>query len=216
MNTAKKLLIEYDQNDIPLPKQVLKMLSRRTVPDWLREQVLKDPGNPLYTVRMVRNLINKNKVPPKYKIKEQVIVGKCIYGDCPNKHHKDGWCIDHWNAFNNQKSGAHRLSKHRELATKALGRPLPPLIEVHHIDGNENNNDPSNLVICPNHAYHMLLERRGRAYRACGHADWLKCKFCKKYDNPKNLHIPKARKGNIRRYTWAYHSRCYEKKYSNY
>lgn len=51
---------------------------------------------------------------------------------------------------------------HRILAAKALGKPLPKGAEVHHIDENKRNNAPSNLVICPNRAYHMLLHARQR------------------------------------------------------
>jgi hypothetical protein len=43
------------------------------------------------------------------------------------------------------------------------------------------------LVICEDNAYHMLLERRTKAYKACGHASWRKCTFCQKYDDPNNM-----------------------------
>lgn len=57
---------------------------------------------------------------------------------------------------------------HVVLATKALGRPLPSGAEVHHLDENPRNNDPSNLVICPSKAYHKLLHARARIVRAGG------------------------------------------------
>jgi hypothetical protein len=46
------------------------------------------------------------------------------------------------------------------LATKALGKPLPRRVIVHHLDGNSLNDAPSSLVICPNAAYHGLLHRQ--------------------------------------------------------
>jgi hypothetical protein len=56
-----------------------------------------------------------------------------------------------------------RQDIHRALAETALGKPLPKAAEVHHVDENRLNNDPSNLVICPNREYHMLLHRRQKA-----------------------------------------------------
>lgn len=58
---------------------------------------------------------------------------------------------------------AQRRDIHRVLVEKALGKPLPKRAEVHHIDSDRRNNDPSNLVLCHNHEYHMLLHRRQRA-----------------------------------------------------
>ena len=82
-----------------------------------------------------------------------------------------------------------RVLEHVRVAEKALGKPLPKGAVVHHVDENRSNNDPSNLVICPSHSYHALLHKRMRALAACGHADWLKCHICKKYDSPDNVKI---------------------------
>jgi len=74
------------------------------------------------------------------------------------------------------------------MAEKAIGKPLPPQAEVHHFD-EDTGNDQCNLIICENRSYHRLLHKRKKAHCACGHADWLKCKHCKQYDDPKNLSI---------------------------
>src|SRR5262245_59260878 len=58
--------------------------------------------------------------------------------------------------------------EHVLLAEKALGRPLPPAAEVHHVDERRGNNTPSNLVICENREYHKLLHRRRRVLLAGG------------------------------------------------
>jgi hypothetical protein len=79
--------------------------------------------------------------------------------------------------------------EHVLVVEKALGKPLPKGAIVHHLDEDKLNNDPSNLVVCPDDAYHFLLHQRQRALDACGHADWRKCPFCKEYDAPENLHI---------------------------
>lgn len=58
--------------------------------------------------------------------------------------------------------------EHSVIAERALGKPMPVKAEVHHVDGNKHNNAPSNLVICQDHAYHLLLHARTRIVRAGG------------------------------------------------
>ena len=85
---------------------------------------------------------------------------------------------------------------HTVLAEKVLGHSLPKGAMVHHADENPLNNENSNLVICPSQGYHKLLHQRIRAKKACGHVDWLKCQYCKQYDNPIRLYVlPNRRKG---------------------
>ncbi len=76
---------------------------------------------------------------------------------------------------------------HVAIAEKAIGKPLPSGAEVHHVDQDPTNNSPSNLVICPDAAYHKLLHQRQRAFDACGHYGWRKCQFCQQYDDPANM-----------------------------
>ena len=66
------------------------------------------------------------------------------------------------------KSTLRRLKTARAIATRALGKTLPPRAEVHHHDENPDNNKNTNLVICQDHAYHMLLHVRARVVRAGG------------------------------------------------
>lgn len=79
--------------------------------------------------------------------------------------------------------------EHIVVAEQALGKALPPGAEVHHVSGDRGNNHPQNLVICQDHAYHMLLHARQAARDACGHAAWRKCWACKEWDDPANLHV---------------------------
>lgn len=77
------------------------------------------------------------------------------------------------------KSVNGRVYEHVLIAEKVLGKHLPSGSEVHHVDGNGCNNTPSNLVICQDHAYHMLLEARTKRFRDCGSLDSKRCCTCK-------------------------------------
>lgn len=94
---------------------------------------------------------------------------------------------------------------HVAKAEKALGRILPYGAVVHHADGDPANNENTNLVICPDEAYHNLLRIRLRAFQACGNPNWLKCYFCKEHDEQSNLR-PLRKRG--RTVTTFYHAAC--------
>lgn len=94
---------------------------------------------------------------------------------------------DHRRAHGNQ------IREHILVAERALGRPIPRKHPVHHVNGDPADNRPSNLVICEDQGYHMLIHRRTRALAACGHADWLICTICHRYDAPENLSVGKKR-----------------------
>lgn len=63
--------------------------------------------------------------------------------------------------------------QHRLIMEKILGRRLLPTEDVHHIDKNPRNNDPSNLIVLPEREHHLLhLEERKTMYnRKCVHCD---------------------------------------------
>jgi hypothetical protein len=79
------------------------------------------------------------------------------------------------------------MAVHTYMVEQAVGRRLKKPEEVHHVDGNPQNNSPDNLVACPSREYHKLLHQRTKALDACGNANWRQCKFCRKYDDPQNL-----------------------------
>lgn len=82
----------------------------------------------------------------------------------------------------------YKVLEHIELAENALGRKLPKGCEVHHFDGDGTNNDPSNLVLCPDHAYHALLHLRQNALEETGNPNLRKCEICHVYDDPNAMY----------------------------
>lgn len=52
--------------------------------------------------------------------------------------------------------------EHRVKVEQILGHPLPPRANIHHLNGVRTDNRNCNLVVCPDHTYHMLLHKRQR------------------------------------------------------
>ena len=92
-------------------------------------------------------------------------------------------------AYGHPRNHNNYVLEHILKAEKALGKPLPPGVHVHHANGTR---DSGELVICQDAAYHKLLHQRMRAKAACGHVHWRKCEYCKRYDEPTKLHIGKG------------------------
>lgn len=76
--------------------------------------------------------------------------------------------------------------EHRIVAAKALGKKLPDGAVVHHWTEYYGLRINNCLVVCEDQAYHLFIHQRQRAYYGCGNARWLKCPYCKKWDDPAN------------------------------
>lgn len=148
----------------------------------------------------------------------------CSVEGCSNKYWQAGYCCAHYTRMRRHghtnetrrlrgqgnitplgyveivRNGI-RKGQHVWAAEKALGKKLPPGAEVHHVDGNPSNNSPTNLVVCPDRSYHWLIERRTRAFNACGHADYVRCSYCKEYDAEENMVMNKNGK-------YGHHRKC--------
>ena len=118
-----------------------------------------------------------------------------------NSNWKGGRSISKRGYITIYKTGK-RVKEHRFIAERILGKTLPPKVIIHHADENPSNNNSNNLVICENVSYHRLLHKRKQSYDECGHADWLKCQYCKKHDPPNKIHISPS---NI---AIHYHKKC--------
>lgn len=105
------------------------------------------------------------------------------------------YCPDHPRAHKNM------VSEHVLIVERALGKYLPPKAIVHH-------HTLKQLVACENQAFHLFIHQRKRAFEASGHANWRKCVFCKKYDDPVKLTFPK--KG------MPYHRECVNERNRKY
>jgi hypothetical protein len=101
-----------------------------------------------------------------------------------NLHHRRKVVYGH--PYSNTKC---EVYEYRLEVEKAIGRYLKPKEIVHH---HYNWDGSATLILCPNVYYHQLLHTREYALRCCGHVNWRKCRYCKKYDDPKHLSIKKT------------------------
>lgn len=123
-------------------------------------------------------------------------------GDAKSTRGDDGYVNAYGYRVHNSKAA------HIKVVESALGKTLPKGAVVHHVNEDKLDNRPNNLVVCPDKAYHNLIHARTRALTECGNADWLKCPFCGKYDDPLNMYVyPNKRSAKHRECYAAYRKR---------
>jgi len=140
--------------------------------------------------------MNEGKLNPNWK------GGRCINGQ--------GY-VFLWMPEHPYKNKDNQVAEHRLVVEKVIGRFLKPSECVHHNNENVQDNRKRNLVACENNSYHMLLHRRLRAYRTCGHANWMLCRYCSQYDSPENLYISANKKVAYHRFCNAAFQASYKK-----
>jgi hypothetical protein len=88
-----------------------------------------------------------------------------------------------------------RRDKYREIAyskvKKVLNTSLYPKMIIHHLDGDFTNNENSNLVVCEDRSYHMLLHQKkdakyGRKVER-KRFSIQQCYLCNKFDKKKDM-----------------------------
>jgi hypothetical protein len=102
--------------------------------------------------------------------------------------------------------------EHRVIAEKVLGKQLSLTAVIHHINEKRSDNSNNNLMICEDENYHKLIHRRMRDFKACGNANFRRCQYCLKYDDPKNLAI---RESGGCRHAWCHAAYNNKSKYRN-
>lgn len=94
---------------------------------------------------------------------------------------------------------------------KILEKRLPKKAEVHHVDGNRENNNNKNLVVCESRYYHRLLHSRLDALRNTGNPNARRCQFCHLWDDISNPDFRLYKRSGRRNGYYAIHRSCYNK-----
>jgi HNH endonuclease len=121
--------------------------------------------------------------------------------------HTEGYVLMRADGHPRATATGRYVAEHILIAEHALGRSLPPQVEVHHVNEVRHDNRNGNLVICEDRAYHMLLHVRLRAYKATGCVTSVKCVYCKQWGSVghEGMRQPHRRNGKPAN---AYHAIC--------
>jgi hypothetical protein len=157
----------------------------------------------------------------------------CSIDGCNKPHDARGWCDTHyarWKRFGNPLTvliAAHGDAlrhgyriyagkmEHIAIVERVMGKRLPKGAVIHHVNENRADNRHTNLVVC-SRAFHQVIHARTRAYDECGHADWKKCQYCGKYDDPSKMYVapnhPHSWHRECRRIHWRFRTTRFDLK----
>lgn len=94
--------------------------------------------------------------------------------------------------------GSRKTRPHVKIVEKVLGKRLPLSAVVHHFNENCKDNSHSNLIVCQDQTYHLLLHARKRIHDAGGNPTTDKiCSRCGATKPKEDFH--KAEKADGRR-----------------
>ena len=79
----------------------------------------------------------------------------------------------------NDKYPRNKVHEHVLIAESALGKPLPLKAQIHHVNGIKTDNRKSNLLICENQHYHLVLHVKADRLRLFGSWKIKRCITCK-------------------------------------
>jgi len=77
--------------------------------------------------------------------------------------------------------------EHILVMEEELGRPVVRPEVIHHIDEDQSNNAPENLMLFSDDFKHSQYHVKLRAFNACGNDSFRKCLICKEYDDTNNM-----------------------------
>lgn len=114
------------------------------------------------TTKEYRALGHQTLSPARLEQLRRSPVGSGAESGVRGKYGTEHW---NWNGGHVNRQGyrivyrnGRRMTEHRAIAEDMIGRPLAANEVVHHIDGNRQNNDPSNLQVMTNREHDQLKD----------------------------------------------------------